>query len=239
MKYLLFIFGISGLIFFMFGQKTSSFAESYSNPLVVELFTSQSCSSCPPADEVLADIAKAQNVIALSCHVTYWNYLHWKDTLSQKFCTQRQRSYAAAKNTKRVYTPQMIVNGEYAFVGSRRNQAAEALKKATQNEPVQTIKLKKDENLIIATLPELKGQNIVVTAFTTQSAHTQKVPSGENRGKTLHYTNAVLDEFHFENYDTQKRSLTLSLDDIKASDNIIFIAQEAYGRVIAAGKISL
>jgi len=75
---------------------TPSLAQE-SGPVVLELFTSQSCSSCPPADRVLESLAKDENIIALSCNVTYWNHLHWEDTLSQDFCTARQRISGIAR----------------------------------------------------------------------------------------------------------------------------------------------
>ena len=100
------------------------------SPVVVELFTSQSCSSCPPADRNLGKLSENPNVIALGFHVTYWNHLHWEDTLSNEFSTKRQRSYAAAFRNGRVYTPQMVVNGEQEFVGSNGSKVNAALKKA-------------------------------------------------------------------------------------------------------------
>ena len=85
---------------------------------VVELFTSQGCSSCPPADALLAQIKDDTNVIALSYHVDYWNYLGWKDPYSNKAYSAYQRSYAKELNSG-VYTPQMVVNGSKEFVGSK------------------------------------------------------------------------------------------------------------------------
>src|SRR5437764_14887033 len=81
------------------------------SPVVVELFTSQGCSSCPPADDYLADLAKRQDVITLGWHVDYWNYIGWTDPFAAKWATQRQRDYERSLNQRYVYTPEMVVAG--------------------------------------------------------------------------------------------------------------------------------
>ena len=85
---------------------------------VLELFTSEGCSSCPPADDVLRDLAKDSNVIALSFHVTYWNRLGWKDSFSQKIFDERQYAYGEKFQANGVYTPQAVINGTTEMVGS-------------------------------------------------------------------------------------------------------------------------
>src|SRR5919107_2863469 len=85
---------------------------------VVELFTSQACSSCPPADAALRDLARRTDVIALSLPVDYWDYLGWRDTLAKPAFTARQRAYAAARGDRQVFTPQVVVNGKSACIGS-------------------------------------------------------------------------------------------------------------------------
>ncbi len=94
---------------------------------VVELFTSQGCSSCPPADAFLADLAKTKGVMALTYHVDYWDYLGWKDTFGSPDFSQRQYDYAKARGDMDVYTPQMIVHGGKHFVGSNRQSVTGAL----------------------------------------------------------------------------------------------------------------
>jgi len=104
-------------------------------PVVVELFTSEGCSSCPPADQVLIDLVERQPVpgalvIGLSEHVDYWNSLGWKDPFSDALFSRRQSSYADARNSTNIYTPQMIVDGSDEFVGSDRSAAAAAIARA-------------------------------------------------------------------------------------------------------------
>ncbi len=89
-------------------------------PVIVELFTSQGCSSCPPADAYFKALKDQPDVVALSYHVDYWDYLGWRDTLGSPECSQRQYDYAKSRGDKNVYTPQTIINGGGHFVGSQR-----------------------------------------------------------------------------------------------------------------------
>lgn len=158
------------------------------SPIVLELFTSQSCSSCPPADRLLSKLVENPDVIALGCHVTYWDHLSWKDTLSLPVCTERQRSYAAAQNSNRIFTPELRINGRISTVGADKT----AVTKAVQQEANRLIKLD--------IIPEKEGFNITVPArleggeayfLSYKNAHVQHIRSGENRGKTINYTHAV------------------------------------------------
>src|SRR5690606_10957067 len=100
---------------------------------VLELFTSQGCSSCPPADKLVGEYADSDEVLALSLPVDYWDYLGWKDTLASHENTERQKAYAAARGDRQVYTPQVVVNGGEHLVGSNR-EALEASLKARMSE---------------------------------------------------------------------------------------------------------
>ena len=88
-------------------------------PVVVELFTSQGCSSCPPADALLHELSKRDDVIPLALHVDYWDYIGWKDSFAQPAFTARQRGYAQASGRRAIYTPQMIIGGQFDVVGNR------------------------------------------------------------------------------------------------------------------------
>ena len=204
-------------------------------PVVVELFTSQSCSSCPPADKNLAALSENPNVIALGFHVTYWNHLHWKDTLSQKFATDRQRAYAGYKRNGRVYTPQMIVNGSDEFVGSRSGDIQRSLSRAPEIKP---IKLTYESSAQIkAILPKLAKAHYTLWLAGTKDTHTQSIPSGENRGRTVTYKNAVI---HYEkagNWDGHPREIFIDLPVRNNADNYVLLVQkDGYGPIVAAGK---
>src|SRR5271156_4434603 len=105
----------------------SSPASAGTRPVVVELFTSQGCSSCPPADALLGDMARRDDVIALGFHISYWDGLAWKDPFSSQSSTDRQRVYARLFDLGQVYTPQMVVDGAREMVGSDRASVRSAL----------------------------------------------------------------------------------------------------------------
>ena len=108
----------------------ASFAQAADKLTVVELYTSQGCSSCPPADAYLSELARAPGVLALSMHVDYWNGLGWKDPYSRADVTQRQRDYARALGGHFVYTPQMVVMGRADAVGTKRAEVAQLIARA-------------------------------------------------------------------------------------------------------------
>ncbi len=171
---------------------------------VVELFTSQGCSSCPPADAVLQTIARqaksqASAVFPLSFHVDYWNRLGWTDPYSDARYSRRQRQYAAAMKSRRVYTPQMIVNGTTEFNGSNLTKANHAIKTALESPANVAIALnisdKKSNHLTFAY--DIEGntqERYLLTAITT-SPKENKVSRGENAGRSLSHVNVVR---HFE-----------------------------------------
>src|SRR5213596_1913287 len=103
---------------------------------VVELFTSQGCSSCPPADKLLGELAKDPNVIALSLPIDYWDYLGWKDTLADKRFTARQKAYSHVRGDRNLYTPQMVVNGSAQVIGSDRDAIDGAIRNTGKAEGV-------------------------------------------------------------------------------------------------------
>ena len=216
-------------------------------PVVVELFTSQSCSSCPPADAVLDELDHRDNIIALGCHVTYWDHLDWKDTLSQPFCTQRQRAYAAARGSGRVYTPQMVVNGQVEFIGSNRGKAVQEVNKAAKAGAIRPITITRSgPGTLRVTLPHLGpgAPRQTLWLLTYRNKHSQSIGSGENRGRTVAYVNPVSALAPLDTWDGQATTRTYALppERINApdTDGYVILAQApTIGPILAAGKISL
>jgi hypothetical protein len=163
---------------------------------VVELFTSQGCSSCPPADKILGELAHDPHVLALSFPVDYWDYIGWKDTLAEPLCTLRQQAYAKVGGRGEVYTPQAIVNGLVDAVGSDRSQIEEALAKTAKKSGVLSVPLNLSERdgtidiSVGAASPKgPQSASVYLIAFATK--RTVTIQRGENAGATVTYSNVV------------------------------------------------
>jgi len=162
---------------------------------VVELFTSQGCSSCPPADHVLGELAQERDIIALSYHVDYWDYMGWKDVFGRPENSQRQRIYAQRMKKKNVYTPQMIINGQMDVVGSRPMDVAKAVMKAKKRTmPVSVDITPVSQGLLVSAVSSglHNGTYDLIAVAITPQAEVQ-IKRGENRGKTIRYVNVVRD----------------------------------------------
>jgi hypothetical protein len=162
-------------------------------PMVVELFTSEGCSSCPPADELLGELTRRQFVLPLSFHVDYWDYIGWKDRFGNPLFTQRQRAYAEAQGSSMVYTPQMIVAGAIDVVGSDRKAVEKALDTAYTRNTMYRLQIGHDpKGRVIAQFPEAPiGVPATVWLVTYQKSAESKVKSGENSGRDLMTYNVV------------------------------------------------
>ena len=229
-----------GLIFFWAQELQARFTpisiDNSGGPIVVELFTSQSCSSCPPADQIMGQLSEHPKFIPLSFHVTYWDHLHWKDTLGRSFADRRQRAYSRYKNMSRVYTPQMIINGQKEFVGSRKYEADRELGKAL---PVAQIQLEgKTEDITNISVPSIPTGDYRFWIAGVKETHTETIKRGENKGKEITYKNSVLSFDGGEWWDGTAKTLKLKLQSKPNIDYYVVYAQEqGFGEIVAAGKI--
>lgn len=165
-------------------------AEIKQNPTaVLELFTSQGCSSCPPADAIFAELTKQPDVIGLAYHVNYWDYIGWKDTFGSEANADRQRDYATAWGSSRIFTPQLIVNGKDSVVASRRDDVGGAVEKAGLELPV-TLE-QKGEMLKISIPPNTGFGEAVVWLVSYVDEAEVAIERGENTGKTIAYAQIV------------------------------------------------
>lgn len=161
--------------------------------VVVELFSSQGCSSCPPADALLTEIRNRPGVLALTFHVDYWDYLGWKDTLGSADFSQRQYDYAKARGDMDVYTPQMIVNGEKQMVGSQRSEVFAVLDQSRRGSwPVPVSIADGGKELTIRTAA-LAGAATEATLWVMPILDhvTVKIEKGEMAGREITYANVV------------------------------------------------
>ncbi len=220
--------------------KSADAVTAAKGPVVVELFTSQSCHSCPPADKILNNLAAANdNIIALSCNVTYWNHLNWKDTLSKPFCTMRQQQYVQSLKARGNYTPQTVVNGRHEMVGSQGNKINRAIASDLQKNPLKPVALKLSGDKLNIALPEMAKGNYMLMLVSHGAEHTQSIPSGENRGRTISYTNPVEHIKIFGTWDGSAKNVTEDISEIKATSGYVVLVQKDHtaGEIVAAGKV--
>jgi hypothetical protein len=157
---------------------------------VVELFTSQGCSSCVEADAYLAELAKRDDVLAISLHVDYWDYLGWQDTLASPEHSDRQRDYATVLGTRR-YTPQMVVNGSADFVGSDRAAVEAAIAKSSLSVPVTLRHGDGKLRIEVAALPLPASRPATIWLVLLTSEAEVAISRGENAGSTIDYYNVA------------------------------------------------
>ena len=183
---------------------------------VIELFTSQGCSSCPPADKVLETLAREGDVVALAYHVDYWNYLGWADTLASKDNTDRQYAYARMFGRNGVYTPQAVLNGREhingADISGIRDHIAAMSGEGKGLEVPVDVEVRNDE-LRIRVGPGDGKANIVIAYFERQ--RTIEIDTGENRGKTVDYWHAVTDMETIGMWEGKETNLVLPADMLK------------------------
>ena len=218
------------------------------NPVVVELFTSQGCSDCPPADRVVTELAARKDVIALSLPITYWDMLGWRDTLATEANTQRQRAYSRSMKRSGIYTPQMIIGGMDDVVGNQRDKvmaaiaaiAAIAARDGTEHHLSIAVSPAADHvTIAIAGEKRRRGDpEIAATIWVmrTLSHVTVMVGGGENSNRELNYTNVVRDLQRAGSWDGGPQTVTLPITfEPGRRDGIAVIVQDHdYGRVLGA-----
>lgn len=212
-------------------------------PTVVELFTSQGCSSCPPADAFLAELAERQDIIAVSFHVTYWDKYGWKDPFSTSWSTDRQISYRKALGRKNLYTPQMVINGKYEMDGAKRELVANALVTSKREADSRiSLTLRREADELVITLPKHKpGEALDLWLVRYDGAHETKVMRGENRGKTMVNANIARHLELLESWygDTREIRAPLPLPGEKEGGVAIWIQEPGLGAILGAARLDL
>jgi hypothetical protein len=198
---------------------------------VIELFTSQGCSSCPEADKLLGEIAKDPTVIAISLPIDYWDYLGWRDTLADPKFTARQKAYSKARGDRHIYTPQVVVNGKLHALGSDRASIERAIGDSTGKNGVMSVPVK---------VSVAKGQ-ITVSVPDSASASSgevwicsvaKEVPvaigRGENRGKEVIYHNVVRNWLKVGDWSGKAATWTVPIENLSGQgvDGAIAYVQE-------------
>lgn len=215
-----------------------------SRPVVVELFTSQGCSSCPPADRMLGELADDPNVIALAYHVDYWDYLGWKDTFASKSNTMRQHSYLGHTNREWIkqrlhgkFTPEIVVQGTDSLVGHSKKTIFARIKAQSAIPDSASVDMKMDGNDLIVRLSS-SGQiasdlRVLLVNYTPKEKVI--IARGENSGKSLTYSH-IVNSFSEVAKWTGSESLDLTLTGVRLPAVILVQAGNG-GPIVASGRL--
>jgi hypothetical protein len=202
---------------------------------VIELFTSQGCSSCPPADQLLAELAKERDLIVLSLPVDYWDYLGWKDTLASPAFSSRQRAYAQRRGDGQVYTPQVVVDGLVHALGSNRGDIEAAARAVRGKEGALSVPvaLTDTDNSIAINVGAAVGEAKSGTVWLCPVIKAQAVAigRGENRGRSVTYANVVRDMVKIGEWrgEPLKLDVPVAIAKQQGADGYVVLLQGASG----------
>ena len=210
---------------------------------VVELFTSQGCSSCPPADKLLKHYVDRSDVIAVSVPINYWDYLGWKDTYASARNTERQRKYAESRGDGAVYTPQLVVNGQKHLVGFDRRGIDKAIAIAALNRPTfpvpLTATIKEDViEVDIGDVPNgTEAKSATVWLGMVQKMGKVSIQRGENSGRKLTYYNVVREFSPIGMWEGEAKKIRIPMNAVEESEHsscVVLLQTNGTGPIIGA-----
>lgn len=213
---------------------------AHADPVVVELFTSQGCSSCPPADALLAELAENEDVIALALHVDYWDYIGWPDTFAQPAFSARQKGYARAEGSTVVYTPHMIVGGTDHVAGAKPMTVMAQIAAHKERKPVVRLSVASGPDGIVVRAetdtPLDTPAKIMLVTYTP--FQTVDIKSGENAGRTVTYSHIVTDWRALEVFNgAEPVSVILPEAPEPPARRVVLAQSENYGPYLATLRI--
>ncbi|MFQ5624614.1 MAG: DUF1223 domain-containing protein [Paracoccaceae bacterium] len=216
----------------------SPLAGNAGSPVVVELFTSQGCSSCPPADAVLGELAERDDVLALSLHVDYWDYLGWKDAFALPKFTRRQRNYAHAFGNRSIYTPQIVVQGAEDVVGSRKRKIGTLIARhAAAGSGADLSARRSGADIAISLKPGgTPAGKCVVHLVEYAPEMKASITRGENAGLSLTYHNVVRRWIAVGDWDGRS-AVTLHAESTSGLPVAVIVQAENSGPIMAAAKL--
>jgi hypothetical protein len=216
-------------------------ADEVARPVVVELFTSQGCSSCPPADAYLRELARRSDVIALAYHVDYWNYIGWVDPFASKETTQRQRDYARSLGQRYVYTPEMVVDGARHEDGSKREAIERLIAAARKVPPGPAITLSRvgagNLRIRIAGQQPADSTPAAVLLVKFDREHWTKVADGENQGRTLGDFQVVRSFRQIGTWNGEKLAIDLDSEATGDGGCAVLLQRLGTGPILAASML--
>ncbi len=209
------------------------------NPVVVELYTSQACSSCPPADALMHKLVERDDVLGLALHVDYWDYIGWKDEFAKPSHTTRQQGYARVGGRTMIYTPQMVINGSESVVGARGLELMELIARHRARMPLATVETSRSGDEVevnfVASERLPKGSYAVQVVRYSPLRHTS-IKRGELAGRDLDYANVVDSLNLLGRWDGEKdASFTVQL--AEGLKTAVLVQVPGYGPIVAAAKL--
>lgn len=220
---------------------------SAARPVVVELFTSQGCSSCPPADAFLGELAKRRDVVALAFHVDYWDYIGWKDPFGDPLHTARQRGYAARLRQRTIYTPQMVIDGVGHLVGSRRAEVEATITRRLGLGRAERVSIpievgRRSDGPVTVVVPAAATTgpaDLLLAALDRE--HTTEIRRGENSGRVLADFNVVRSIARIGQWDGTELAVTVRPDAWhRGADELVILLQAAdHGPIWGSARVPL
>ena len=206
---------------------------------VVELFTSQGCSSCPPADALLSELAAREDVLAISFHVDYWDYIGWRDTLALRESQERQRRYSKAFGRSYVYTPQMVINGAAETTGRDRE---EALRLIAESPPTAAVPVSlspaPDGGTKVAVGGGTDADPADVWLIFFDREHSTTITRGENSGRTIRYSNVVRHMERVASWSGEAVEVPLPSGAMPGEACAVLLQSRATGRILGAARMA-
>lgn len=214
-------------------------AMAETSPVVVELYTSQGCSSCPPADDMLTELSARDDVIALALHVDYWDYIGWVDEFANPEHTRRQQNYARAAGETTIYTPQFVIAGQDIVIGARGMDVADLI--ATHRTQVHSVDVDLDWSgdvlRIDATVDDMPADaEYVVQLVQILPEQTVDIRRGENAGRTISYSNVVQSIAVLGQWDGAE-PISIETDVSDAQQVAVIVQHGTNGPVVGAAKL--
>ena len=214
-------------------------AHAQSRPIVVELYTSEGCSSCPPAEAYLGTLRGRSDVIALAFHVGYWDGPEWRDRFALPECTQRQEGYARALQRSSVYTPQLVIDGRYDSVGSDGSRVAQALSERRESVPIALSVQEGELRIELGGHAGAPHSDVVLVAYRGHAV--SAIGGGENSGRTLEEFNLVRRIQTLGGWSGDARSFRLPLASLPpdATDVAVLLQPSGQAPIIGAAAQAL
>ena len=239
------IFGLVGLLTLTTCLALTSASALAKSPVVVELFTSQGCSSCLKADSLIGEVADRPGILALTYAVDYWDYLGWRDTFAKEDYSTRQRAYMKRMSGREVYTPQIVVNGTAETAAIHADKVDQLIRKAQRAKglPSPQIRQRSDTRISVGSGRYPKnGAEVWLVRF-DPSDQSVEIKRGENRGKTMIYHNVVRELVRLGSWTGQPRSYTLPAQDADSADDglegVILVQSAKGGRILGSLRLKV